>query len=303
MNIVFQHVFNVRKHRLINQNGAMFFGEHAFQGYVKQNINKAGSGELVNHIDSLTVQSGLKQSMTLDYFPLYSEKRKIERVLILFRFNDNSESNFKHQKDYHEFVKILNSLDVVVCITNRNFEIKFFNQKGKEIFNKNNEPINGRKCYEIIHGTNSPPKTCPLLKYNKTNPLSKDSIAFFENGHIIKATTIFDQQGNCPSILHQITPNIKVQKETFSMEELRMRTIEQEIHKLDDFKKRLSKAYPELTSYNLNHAALIRMNISTKEIARYFNINPTSVQRARIRLKKKLNLTYEENLFNFLLHF
>ncbi len=303
MNITFKRVFNVRTHKLLNQNAALFFGEHAFQSYVKQNINKAGKGELVSHIDSLTVQNGLKQSMTLDYFPLYSEKRKIERVLILFRVNDNDESTFKHQQDYHEFVKILNSLDEVVCITKRDFEIIFFNQKGKEIFNKNNEPINGRKCYEVIHGSNSQPKTCPLVKANKTNHLSKESITFFENGHIIKATPIFDPQGNCSSILHQITPNLKVQKENLSMEEVRLRTIEQEIHKFDDFKKRLSKAYPELTSYNLNHAALIRMNLSSKEIARYFNVNSTSIQRARVRLKKKLNLPYEESLFNFLLHF
>ncbi len=303
MNIMFKRVFNVRKHGLINQNGAMFFGENAFQDYVKQNINKAGGGELVNHIDSLTVQGGLKQSMTLDYFPLYSEKRKIERVLILFRVNDNDGKTFKHQQDHHEFVKILNSLDEVVCITKRDFDIKFFNQKGREIFNKNNQAINGKKCYEIIHGSNSPPKTCPLVKYNKTNQLSKESITFFDNGHIIKATPICDRHGNCASILHQITTNMKAQKENLSMEELRMRTIEQEIHKFDDFKKRLSKAYPELTSYNLNHAALIRMNLSTNEAARYFNVSPTSIQRAKVRLKKKLNLPGERSLFNFLLHF
>ena len=304
MNIKFKRVFNVRKHGLINQNGALFFGENAFQGYVKQNINKAGSGELVSHIDSLTVQSGVKQSMTLEYFPLYSEKRKIERVLILFRTHaDNDGSTFKHQKDNQELVEILNSLYDVVCVTNKNFEIKFLNHKGRETFSKKNHVFNGRKCYEIIHGTNSPPKTCPLVKTNKTNPLSKETITFFENGHIIKVTPICDRQGNCTSILHQMTPNIKAKRENLSMEELRLQTIEQEIHKFDDFKKRLSKAHPELTQYNLTHAALIRMNLSTKETAKYFNINPTSVQRARVRLKKKLNLPGGEGLFNFLLRF
>ena len=154
-----------------------------------------------------------------------------------------------------------------------------------------------------MHGSSSPPKTCPLVKFNKTNQLSKEPITFFENGHIIKVTPIFDPQGNCSSILHQITPNIKARKENLSIEELRMGTIEQEIHKFDDFERRLSKAYPELTAYNLNHAALIRMNLSTKETARYFNVNPSSIKRARVRLKKKLNLPNGESLFNFLLHF
>jgi transcriptional regulator with PAS, ATPase and Fis domain len=304
MNTTFKRVFHVSKHKLINQNGALFFGESAFQGYVKQNINKACNGELVSHIDSLTVKDGLKQSMTLEYFPLYSEKNKIERVLILFRAHTADDgSTFKLQKDHQEHIEILNSLEDVVCITNKNFEIKYLNQKGGKIFNTNNHTINGRKCYEIIHGSSSPPKTCPLVKYNKIHQLSKETITFFENGHIIKVTPICDRQGNCSSILHQMIPNIKTQKENLSMKELRLRTIEQEIHKFDDFKKRLSKAYPELTAYNLNHAALIRMNLSTKETAIYFNVNPSSIQRARVRLKKKLNLPSGESLFNFLLHF
>jgi hypothetical protein len=43
--------------------------------------------------------------------------------------------------------------------------------------------------------------------------------------------------------------------------------------------------------------------IKTKETAIYFNVNPSSIQRARVRLKKKLNLPSGESLFTFLLHF
>jgi transcriptional regulator with PAS, ATPase and Fis domain len=304
MNTKFKQVFNVKKNEMVNKMGDVFFGEKAFQGYVKQSINKVAQGEFVSYIDALKVQGGLKQSMTLDFFPLYSAKSKIEWVFILFRFNpDNDEPTFKHQKDYQEHVEVLNSLDNAICITNKNFEIKYFNQKGRKIFNKNNTIINGRKCYELIHSSNSPPKTCPLEKYNKTSQLCKETITFFENGHIIKVTPICDKQGNCSSILHQITPNIKAKSENLSMEELRLRTIEQELHKLNDFKKRLRKKYPELTSYNLTHAALIRMNLPTKETAKYFNVNHTSIQRAKVRLKKKLNLPREANLFDFLLNF
>ena len=37
MNITFKQVSNVRKHKLLNQNAALFFGKNAFRGYVKQN--------------------------------------------------------------------------------------------------------------------------------------------------------------------------------------------------------------------------------------------------------------------------
>ena len=45
-----------------------------FKDQVQRHLNKAGSGELVNHILTLTVQDGLKQSMIFEYSPLFSEK-------------------------------------------------------------------------------------------------------------------------------------------------------------------------------------------------------------------------------------
>jgi DNA-binding CsgD family transcriptional regulator len=42
------------------------------------------------------------------------------------------------------------------------------------------------------------------------------------------------------------------------------------------------------------------MNYTTKEIARIFNIKPPSIQKARVRLKKKLGLLQEDDLFQFI---
>ncbi|MFP4047917.1 MAG: transcriptional regulator, partial [Bacteroidales bacterium] len=70
-----------------------------------------------------------------------------------------------------------------------------------------------------------------------------------------------------------------------------------------DFKKRLKIQYPHLTHKDLTHCCLIRMNLSTEETARYFNINPTSVQKKRVRLKKKLNLSKKADLTEFLFLF
>ena len=76
INTTFEKTFQVNKQKLLNQNGACFFGEKSFQYYVQQNIDKAGSGELVSQNFSLNSQNGLNQKMVLEYFPLYSEKKK-----------------------------------------------------------------------------------------------------------------------------------------------------------------------------------------------------------------------------------
>ncbi|MEM9824854.1 MAG: hypothetical protein AAF985_27465, partial [Bacteroidota bacterium] len=67
-----------------------------------------------------------------------------------------------------------------------------------------------------------------------------------------------------------------------------------------DFFKILSDRHPELSQNDIRHCAYMRMRMSTKEIARMFNINPTSVQISRVRMKKKMSLTKETDLRQYI---
>jgi DNA-binding CsgD family transcriptional regulator len=69
-----------------------------------------------------------------------------------------------------------------------------------------------------------------------------------------------------------------------------------------NFYARLKQAYPEISPNDLKLCALIKMNLSIKEMAGILNISPDSVKTARYRLRKKLQLNTEENLTDFILH-
>ena len=73
------------------------------------------------------------------------------------------------------------------------------------------------------------------------------------------------------------------------------------IHK--DFFKKLKKLYPQLTPTDLRMAVLIRLNYTSKEIAEMQNISLRGVETARYRLRKKLQLTEEDNLYDFFAQF
>jgi ligand-binding sensor domain-containing protein/DNA-binding CsgD family transcriptional regulator len=68
-----------------------------------------------------------------------------------------------------------------------------------------------------------------------------------------------------------------------------------------DFLVVLKSRYPALTPSELKLCAYLRMNLSNKEIAQLVNISTRGVEIARYRLRKKLGLTKETNLFDFLL--
>lgn len=68
-----------------------------------------------------------------------------------------------------------------------------------------------------------------------------------------------------------------------------------------DFLVQLKQKYPSLTAGELKLCAYIRLNLSTKEIAKLLNISVRGVETTRYRLRKKLGLSKEDNLFEYLL--
>jgi DNA-binding CsgD family transcriptional regulator len=67
-----------------------------------------------------------------------------------------------------------------------------------------------------------------------------------------------------------------------------------------DFLIRLKEKYPSLKPHELKLCAYLRMNLSSKEIARLMSISVRGVEISRYRLRKKLEIPTETNLFQFL---
>lgn len=73
-------------------------------------------------------------------------------------------------------------------------------------------------------------------------------------------------------------------------------------HVHSDFHSHIKQRYPNLTANELKLCAYLRMNLSTKEIAQLMNISVRGVEISRYRLRKKLGIATEVNLFDFLLN-
>lgn len=73
------------------------------------------------------------------------------------------------------------------------------------------------------------------------------------------------------------------------------------IHK--NFFRNLKTAYPDLTPVDLRLCALLRLNYSTKEIAKIQNLSIRGVEAARYRLRKKIDIEENEDLVSFMISF
>ena len=67
-----------------------------------------------------------------------------------------------------------------------------------------------------------------------------------------------------------------------------------------NFFMKLDEAFPKLSDKDKRLCAMVKMGLSNKEIAAVFNIETSSVEVARYRLRKKLDLSSNDNLKAFL---
>lgn len=97
-------------------------------------------------------------------------------------------------------------------------------------------------------------------------------------------------------LIFKITQSLNNSKESIIIEE-KIKEINR------GFFFNLSEKFPDLTENDKNLCALVKMNLSSKEIASIKNISERSVITARYRLRRKLNMDNDENLNSFLNRF
>ena len=68
-----------------------------------------------------------------------------------------------------------------------------------------------------------------------------------------------------------------------------------------DFLKKVKSAHPSLTPNDLRLCAYLRLNLSSKEVAPLISISVRSVEIKRYRLRKKMELTHEQGLVEYIL--
>ncbi|MEC3907422.1 tetratricopeptide repeat protein [Tamlana sp. 2201CG12-4] len=73
----------------------------------------------------------------------------------------------------------------------------------------------------------------------------------------------------------------------------------QEVHK--DFNKNVKTRFPNITPNELRLMSLLKMNLSSKEIANILNISQEGIKKARYRLRKKLDISTEDSLLDMVL--
>lgn len=102
---------------------------------------------------------------------------------------------------------------------------------------------------------------------------------------------------------HKIS-NLIEELDRSKTDEKSWRLFEQQFESVhQNFIQTLTKQFPELTKTELRLCVLLKIQLSTKEIAQLLFLSPRSVETYRLHLRRKLGLSQNTNLTEFLLSF
>ena len=133
----------------------------------------------------------------------------------------------------------------------------------------------------------------------KSSEVAGKSLSIAKQSEMIEnIQSILDSEKDFNKLKSEIKKAIKINEVNKHEWEIFETNLNQ-IH--NEFIINLSKKYPNLTPKDIKLCVYLKMNLSSKEIAPMMNISFRGVELHRYRLRKKLNLSQEENLSKFLL--
>ncbi|MEM8967939.1 MAG: tetratricopeptide repeat protein [Bacteroidota bacterium] len=179
-------------------------------------------------------------------------------------------------------------------------------KKNKELLDKNQEVFQSRQALAQAELENAQLKQKELtheLEY-KNKELTSYTINFIQKNELMEELKAGIQQ-----LKRQAKPEVRQQLNTLS------RMVEQNLHidrEWEDFKRHFEEVHkdfftqlksrcPELSTNELKLCALLKLNMSMKEMANVLGISPDSVKTARYRLRKKLGMERDEKLLDFII--
>ncbi|WP_461490928.1 two-component regulator propeller domain-containing protein [Pontibacter sp. HJ8] len=158
----------------------------------------------------------------------------------------------------------------------------------KEIIRLNNEKLEGELNHKSKELTSS---ALHVMQNMEAVHKVKDQLE-----RVMEQVADKDTRQQLKKILRSVDEEIKIEN-NWEQFELHFNQVHQ------DFLRRLSNDYPDLTYKDLKMCAYLRLNLSSKEIASLLKLSLRGVETSRYRIRKKMNLDQDASLTESILKY
>ncbi len=267
----------------IQERAALIHLKNAY--FEKNDLLKAYKySELINTVnDSINKYSKLKELDLLEMRYKFEEEQKAEKLERELLKAEHSRKELRYILTILVAGLIILIIVFLYVLQHNRIRRKDLKQKNtlleKEKLSKDLEFKNKELTTNVMY----------LLKKNEFISTISDKLK----------NTSFDSNDKNSNVIDRIISELDKSISDDNWEDFEVRF--QEVHV--GFYNHLSKEFPALTPNELRLCAFLRLNMTSKEIAGITFQSADSLKTARYRLRKKLNLSREDNLISFLTQF
>lgn len=228
--------------------------------------------------------------------------------------------SFEIEKPWYQktwvFIILTILLFIVVSVAARIYNLRLIKQKKdlEAIIEKRTQEVNKQKN-EIIEQQNKLLEQNEIMRKLKEEQYKKDLEN--KNKQLTTYTLNLIQKNQALKTLQLEINQVIRSSSKSSYQEMRklLNLIDYSFRKDEDWENfklffeevyvgffaNLIQRHPRLTSHDLRHCALIRLNLTIEEIATIIGISADSIKTARFRLKKKMELDSKVDLLEYLM--
>lgn len=217
----------------------------------------------------------IRDSLNIEEKAFNVEKQRIE-----YEFKARQEISRLNERQNHLILIIVILGLVVILLISGVFLIRYKNKLVKEKLKNELNIYRERELKNLIELKDKELATKTIVETKREeiyNSILKDlRLAHLKTG-----------RGETKEILDNVLSKLESNTNKAAWEEFEMRFTKV----YESFYRNLSEKHPKLSVYDKRVCALIRLNLTTKEIADLTGVTVRSVENTRTRLRKKLNLT------------
>jgi len=112
------------------------------------------------------------------------------------------------------------AIDIIALISS-DYEILKLNKAGLEALGKTAEEFAGKKCYEVVHGLESPIEGCPCKKTLETNKAGAGELAEHGRNYVATASPIVNEKDKIIAFAHTIKDITELKAKEIELQEAR----------------------------------------------------------------------------------
>jgi len=188
-----------KKYELINYSYDLIFTRENY-GKIRESINSLLEEEKsgINFEAIVRTKEGKEIPLLLSVSKIWDKYNETESIILIGKNileRKRAEESLRNaEADWRDS---FNSLEDVMLIIDRDYNIENINKIGLKLLGKIKEEVIGKRCYEVISGADSPIEECPCMKSLETKKV--ESLDRYEKRFgkyfSIKSSPIFDKNG------------------------------------------------------------------------------------------------------------